>query len=416
MNLFRNLLFWLVLALAGALVAQLLVQDPGQVVVSFRGTDYRFTVVAGLLMLAAVVLVLWLLWAVVTLPFRGWRGFRNRRERARLTDGLDAYERGEWTRAEKLLAQAADNPEVEAPARLAAARAADARGDAAAAQRQLDALGDRHPTARALATAERAMAQHRPTDALVALDAPAAQPLPPRALLLRAQALAAVGRAHDGYGLLGTLRQQQALPAEALDDLQARLAEAGLREAADANVLADRWDALPKTLRSEPRVVAAYARRAAALRWDDAAGKTLEQALDARWDERLADLYGRLPIGRLDARRGHLERWLQARPASPAVLLALARIAREQGQWPQAEPYLHRAIAQGAGSEAWEELGHGLSDTGDESGARLAYANALRALRDEPPIAVPERSLRERIHDQAAIEERDEHGMPRLRG
>ena len=104
MNLFRNLLFWLVLALAGALVAQLLVQDPGQVVVSFRGMDYRFTVVAGLLMLAAVLLGLWLLWAVVTLPFRGWRGFRSRRERARLTDGLDAFDRGEWARAEKLLA------------------------------------------------------------------------------------------------------------------------------------------------------------------------------------------------------------------------------------------------------------------------------------------------------------------------
>jgi HemY protein len=416
MNLFRNLLFWLVLALAGALVAQLLVQDPGQVVVSFRGTDYRFTVVSGLLMLAAALLVLWLLWAIVTLPLRGLRGFRSRRERARLTEGLDAFDRGEWTRAEKLLAQAAENPEVEASARIVAARAADARGDAAAAQRHLDALGDRHPAARALATAERAMAQHRPTDALVALDAPAAQPLPPRALLLRAQALAAVGRANDAYGLLGTLRQQQALPGEALDDLQARLSEASLREAADANVLADRWDALPKALRSEPRVVAAYAHRASALRWDDAAAKSIEQALDTRWDERLADLYGRLPIGRLDERRAHLERWLQAHPASPAVLLALARIARAQRQWPQAEPWLHRAIAQGAGSEAWEELGHGYVEIGDESGARLAYANALRALRDEPPIALPERSLRQQIHDQAAIEERDEHGVPRLRG
>ena len=33
MNLFRNLLFWITLALAGALVAQLLVQDPGFVLV-----------------------------------------------------------------------------------------------------------------------------------------------------------------------------------------------------------------------------------------------------------------------------------------------------------------------------------------------------------------------------------------------
>ena len=39
MNLFRNLLFWLVLALLGALVAQVLVQDPGEVLVRFRGHD-----------------------------------------------------------------------------------------------------------------------------------------------------------------------------------------------------------------------------------------------------------------------------------------------------------------------------------------------------------------------------------------
>ena len=415
MNLFRNLLFWLLLAVAGALVAQLLIQDPGRVLVSFRGTDYAFTVVSGLLMLGAALLVAWLLWTIVMLPFRGWRGFRTRQERARLTDGLTALQQGHWSRAEKLLVQAADRGDAEALARVAAAQAADARGDAAAAQRQLEALGDRHPGARAIAGAERALADDRPTDALVALDTPGAQPLPPRGLLLRAQALAALGRAQDAYGLLGALRQQQALPAAQLDELQARWSEAGLREAADANVLAERWDTLPKPLRSDPAVVAAYAERAAALRWDEAAAKRLEQALDTRWDEPLADLYGRLPIGRLDARRGNLERWLQAHPASPALLLALARLAREQGQWPQAEAYLHRALAQGAGSNAWEELGHGFSDAGDETRARLSYANALRASRDEAPVELPGRDLRQKIFDQAVVEERDAHGMPRLR-
>ena len=415
MNLFRNLLFWLLLAVAGALVAQLLVQDPGRVLVSFRGTDYAFTVVSGLLMLGAALLVAWLLWTIVMLPFRGWRGFRTRQVRARLTDGLTALQQGHWSRAEKLLAQAAETDDAEALARVAAAQAADARGDADAAQRQLEALGDRHPGARAVSSSERALAQHRPTDALVALDAPAAQPLPPLGLLLRAQAFAALGRAQDAYGLLGALRQQHVLPAPQLDELQARWSEAGLREAADANVLAERWDTLPKALKSEPAVVAAYAERAAALRWDEAAAKSLEQALDTRWDEPLADLYGRLPIGRLDVRRGNLERWLQAHPASPALLLALARLAREQGQWPQAEAYLHRALAQGAGSNAWEELGHGFSAAGDETSARLSYANALRASRDEAPVELPGRDLRQKIFDQAVVEERDEHGMPRLR-
>ncbi|MEO6264343.1 MAG: heme biosynthesis HemY N-terminal domain-containing protein [Luteimonas sp.] len=416
MNLFRNLLFWIVLALVGALLAQLLLADPGYVLVRYRGSDYTTTVASGGLLLLAVIAGVWLLWKLLTLPFRSWRQHRDRRARARLGEGLDALHHGHYGRAEKLLVQAADEGEIEASARLAAARAATARGDSVAARSQIDALGERHAAARAIAGAELALAEDRPTDALVALDAPAAQPLPPRGLALRAEALAASGQAAQAYGLLGALRQQQALPATRLDELQERWAEASLREASDANVLAERWETLPKSLKSEPAVVEAYADRAAALRWDEAATRSLEQALDARWDESLAARYGSLPVGRLDARRANAERWLQAHPASPALLLTLARLSREQGQWPQAEDYLHRALAQGAGADAWEELGHGFAATGDEPRARLSYANALRATRGESAVELPGRDMRQQIHDQAVIEERDEHGMPRLRG
>ncbi|MDQ3205898.1 MAG: heme biosynthesis protein HemY, partial [Pseudomonadota bacterium] len=188
-----------------------------------------------------------------------------------------------------------------------------------------------------------------------------------------------------------------------------------LREAGDANVLADRWETLPKSLKSEPATVAAYAERAAALRWEQAAAESIEHALDARWDESLVELYGRLPIGRLESRRAHAERWLQAHPGSPGVLLALARISRAQGQGSQAEGYLHRALAQGADAGAWEELGHLFAQAGDESRARQAYANALRAARGETTAEMPGRDLRQRIFDEAVTEERDAHGMPRLR-
>jgi len=206
------------------------------------------------------------------------------------------------------------------------------------------------------------------------------------------------------------------LPAAELAQLQDRWGEASLREAADANVLAERWELLSKDARLDPAVVTAYAERAAALRWDEAATRSIEDALAARWDEGLATLYGALPVARLDARRAHAERWLQAHPASPALLLTLARLARAQDQWPLAEDYLHRALAQGAGPDAWEELGHGFSVAGDESRARLAYANALRASRGEAVVDLPGRDMRQRIHDEAVVEQRDEHGMPRLMG
>jgi len=418
MALFRNVLFWIVLALVGALLAQVLMSDPGYVLVRYRGTDYTTTVASGVLILLAALAAAWLLWAVLTFPFRSWRRHRDRRARARLGEGLQALHHGHYERAGKLLAQAAAESEgdVGAAARLAASQAAFARGDSDTVRAQLDAIGESHVAARAIAIAELALADHRPTDALVALDAPAAQPLPPRGLLLRARALASSGQSAQAYGLLGALRQQQALPAAELAELQDRWGEASLREAADANVLAERWELLSKDARLDPAVVTAYAERAAALRWDEAATRSIEDALAARWDEGLAALYGALPVARLDSRRANAERWLQAHPASPSLLLTLARLARAQDQWPLAEDYLHRALAQGAGADAWEELGHGFSVAGDESRARLSYANALRASRGETVVDLPGRDMRQRIHDEAVVEQRDEHGMPRLMG
>lgn len=416
MTLFRSVLFWLVLAVLGALLAQILLQDPGYVLVRFRGTDYETTVAVAVGLVAGVMLCIGLAWTLLRLPFRAWRRHRARQARAKLTDGFSAYRRGDYARAEQLLAQAADSGDAEALARAQAARAALARGDEAGANAHLEAFGDRHPAARALERARQAIALGRPGDALLALDVPAAQPLPPRGLRLRAEALAASGRSIEAYGLLGALRQQQALPASTLDALQREWAAQSLQQAADANALAERWDALPESLRTNATVASAYAARAAAMNWDEAATRSLETALDAQWDDGLAALYGQLPVGRLAHRRAQVERWLPAHPSSPALLLAAARMAHAQGQWPQAEAWLHRAIAQGAGAPAWELLGDGAAEAGDDALARLAYANALRSQRGEPARDMPGRGLRQQIADTAAIEERNEHGMPSLRG
>jgi len=416
MNLFRSVLFWLVLAVLGALLAQVLLQDPGYVLVRYRGTDYTTTVAAGVGILLIALFALALVWTLLRLPFRAWKQHRQRQARAKLTDGLAAYQRGEYARAEQLLKQAADHGEAEAVSRALAARAAHARGDDAAAAAQAEALGERHAGTQAVVLAQQALARGDAHAAVAALDAPKAQPLPPRGLRLRAQALAAAGRSDEAYGLLGALRQQQALPTAQLDALQAEWAAQSLQQAGDANALADRWDALPQALRTTPGVVAAYAQRAAALRWDEAATRSIEQALDAQWDEGLIGLYGSLPVSRLEHRRAQVERWLPAHPSSPALLLSAAQIAQAQGQWLQADNWLHRAIAQGAGAPAWEALGNGAMNAGDETRARLAYANALRSQRGEALLDLPGRDLRQQIADTAAIEERDEHGMPRLKG
>ena len=390
MNLFRNLLVWILIAIIGALAWHLLAQDPGYVLVRYRGWDYTTNLLWVSVAVVLGLFALWLLWALVALPLRAWRGRRDRQSRQRLGHGLEALHQGHYARAEKLLPQAGDESDA-AVARLAAARAAAARGDHAAARSHLDAIDGSHALTRAIGRAELALREERPTDALVALDDPAAQPLSPRGLALRADALAASRQAADAYALLGALRQQQALPADALAAREHRWAAQAMVEAADGNALAERWDTLPRTLRDEPEVVGAYATRAAALGWDEAATSSIERALDTRWDEGLAALYGRLPVGRIEQREASATRWLQAHPGSPALLLALARLALARGDWPRAEDHLQRALAQGAGADAWETLGDGCAAAGDDARARVAYANALRMQRGDAPEGMPDR-------------------------
>ena len=388
MSLIRSLLLWTVVVLAVALAAQVLLPEPGLVLLRYGGVDTTTTIPRAIAAGLAIFAGLWLLTRLVTAPARALRRRRERAERERLAIALEDMHIGRFDRAERTRA-ATPAPLRLASARIPAARAAGARGDAAVALQHLDGLSGTHPTLRAIGLAELALAHGRPGDALAALDAPNAQPLPPRGLALRAQALADTGRPNEAYGMLGALRKADAVPAAELPRLESRWARGALLAAADGNALAAQWDALPATLRHDPAIVAAYAERAADLHWDDAAAKAIEQSLDANWDDSLAALYGRLSIGRLEERAGRVERWLTLHPRSPGLLASRARLQYAHGDWMGAEASLHEAIDRGAGADAWELLGQGYAAQGDETRARIAYANALRSGRGDGLLELP---------------------------
>ncbi|MFC4727440.1 heme biosynthesis HemY N-terminal domain-containing protein [Coralloluteibacterium thermophilus] len=414
---FRSLLFWLLLAALGALGATLLLADPGLVLVQIHGREIDTSVAVAVLALLIGFALLVLAWRLLTLPMNAWRGRRQRRSRVRLSGGLVALHEGRWRQAEEHLLYAAADRGLRVPALLNAARAAWARGDRGTAAAHLRALAEVDPVAAALAEADAALAAGREAEAAANLDALAQQAaMPPRGQLLRVQALAACGRAREAWGLLGDLRTSQVLPPDEFAALERRLAARILREAGDANALADAWNATPRALRSDPLVLAAYAERAGATGMQAAAAAAVGKALDAGWDESLAAVYADLPRSpKDDLRLGAAETWLRRHDRSPALLLTLARLERDRGRTAAALDYLHRALAQGAGAEAWEELGAIHADRGESEPARQCLANALRVLRGKPPMALPGRGLHERIHDEAVAEERDEHGMPRLR-
>ncbi len=153
-------LFVLLLALAmGVVAAQWLGADDlnrfGEVTLRYGGYDYHSNLPKVALLAVITVLVLWLLWSLIAAPFRAWGRYRRKQGRVRLIDGLQAYEHGQWQRAEKLLDGAAKDPEVSAVALANAVRSAQARADGPAGEALLQRLGESDATLQALLRARR---------------------------------------------------------------------------------------------------------------------------------------------------------------------------------------------------------------------------------------------------------------------
>jgi len=161
-------------------------------------------------------------------------------------------------------------------------------------------------------------------------------------------------------------------------------------------------------------VLAANAARAAALGLEAEAATALADAIDRQWSDARVSQWAALPPARDDTRLARTTHWLAAQSTNAALSLAVGRLYQRQLQWHKAEEFLHRAIAQGAGADAWEALGHVFTAQGQAESAQASYANALRVSRGEPARALGGRSLREQIAAEAAPEQRNEHGMPQL--
>ncbi len=416
MKFFRTLLWWLLLAAFGALAWQLLSPDLGEALIRWHGTTVTTTVAFLLLAWALLWFAAWMLWTLLRLPFTAWQRLAQAQARNRLVSGLAALHEGRHARAESLLEKAAEEPAAATVARLAAREAALRRGDLEAAATQQAALAGTDPLAAALNSAAASLEQGKPRLALDALQPWSERNnLPPRGLQLRGEALVASGRAAEAIALVAALSREQAISVEQLTALERRWQAAALAQSAHADELHQRWQQLTPRQREEEPHLRAFAARAGQLGLEADAAEALATAIEREWSEQLVADFGLLPAARDDSRLARAERWLPEHQDSPALALALGRLCLRAQQRGKASEVLHRAIAQGAGADAWEELGNVHTAQDDPVRAQLCYANALRSSRGEPARPLSGRSLREQIADEAVAEQRDEHGLPHLR-
>ncbi|MFI4968819.1 MAG: heme biosynthesis HemY N-terminal domain-containing protein [Lysobacterales bacterium] len=418
MKLWRTILGLLVVAVVAALAWHWLGADPGYLQLRMRGTTIETSLVVAIACLLLLWAALTFAWYLLRWPFRTWGRAVKRRGRERLAGGLTAFAEGDYAAAERDLAKAANHAAFRTPALLVLARAAHERGAADRATQALDAVDASGQRAADALRARILIESGRKSEALALLKAKAAtNELSPRGWHLLIDAALDAGDTLAALEALPALVHSASLTPDTLAALETRVLGAALGSAPDAARLNALWSGASRAQRRRPELVAAFARRAAALGQVLAAMDEIESAQRREWSEPLAEVYGELGAAELQARTRKAESWQAVAPNSPALLATLGRLYVQQSLWAQADEALERALGLGQSPAAWEALGDCRRGEGDLAGANACYANALHAGRGEPTTPVDPRQPRGPLDTRPiAFEERSEHGVPRLPG
>lgn len=317
-----------------------------------------------------------------------WRlARRSRRSREAFLAGLTQLLRGDVAQAEKSLLVAQHNADAPVLVSLAAAFAAQGQQQPDKRDRY---LAEAHRLAEAdtlvtdLVQARLLVETGQLDDALILLNSLAeGHPAPAEAIRL----LLRVNRQLEDWQALVQLlpgaRRRRLLPETQLDALEteAHRELLGLELPRGAlETLHKAWDAVPRTLRENPAVLAAYACQLLRQNAADECATLLANAVDRRWDESLASLYGEAAVSKPAAQLEVAEEWHARYGESAGLLLALGRIARRCQLPDRARGYLEKCLALGANADAHRELAELFAAGGEKDRALDHYRRALALL------------------------------------
>lgn len=418
MKVWRWILLLVIIAAIAAFGWHWVAADPGYVLVRFRGTTAQTSLLAAVVLLLLAWAAITVLWRLARWPFGAFSRRHRRLSQQRLAEGLVALMEGRHGDAERDLNRASRLDTLRGPALLAAAEASSRRGEHGRALESLDEAAQVAPRAARVLRARVLRRDGRPAEALTLLTPEAdSSNLSPGGWREYALAALASGDTRRARHALEPLQKSGVLGARGYNALEAQVLVASLQVATDGAVLNALWSQLPKSQRRAPAVVDAYARKAAGFGLALPAMDEVESALRREWSPQLVETYGMLAGDDLDARLRRAEGWLDGHPNDPSLLLALGRMCVRLSLWGKARQYLERSLALVSSASAWEALGDSYSGQGDATLAQRCYRNAIAMARGDNAEPLPATNvIGGRLDTRPiAIEERDAHGVPRLR-
>ena len=381
----RRLLWLLLAAAGGVLVASFIAGQPGYLLLAWG--DWRIEIRSLLLALALALLLFCVLYGVLGSAARArqalWRRRLRRQLRRRaqsetdLTAGVLALLDGRYAQAQKLLERSRRAAAAPALHALALAHLAQQRGDANRREREFAAARAAAPEALTAIARLQAQAQLDAGDNGAAMATLKALPDHDSPRVLELESRLARQR-HDW---------------QTLNDLIPRLRRAGILEAAEAARqegeiacarLADSevpdllWPQLSRRLRRDATVQLTYALALRRVDRHDAAQALLADLLRDAWRADAIDAFGRYGGSEPEPQLALAERWLAAHPDDPALLLALGRLARRARLWAKARAYFDSKLLLAPTAEAHLELAQLLENMDQAAAAAEHYRAGLR--------------------------------------
>ncbi|MGC3983072.1 MAG: heme biosynthesis HemY N-terminal domain-containing protein [Steroidobacteraceae bacterium] len=400
--------------LIGGLLATLLLDDPGRVVLGLHGYLIEMSLPVAVLLLLGIYVGVRLCIRLIRVRRRTAeeRAARQRdRSHQQLAQGLEELSAGEWSTAEQTLTRSAFGASHPLVHYLAAARAAELQGAPARRDEWLAKALDVAPEQRAavhITQAEMLLRHNQLAAALTTLeqlDASGHQNA--RGLSLLARIYRQQGDWQKLKLLEPRLRSTAGIQASAVDEILAQvhldmLKAAG--NAANTAQLEQAWREVPKSMAKRPDMVVTYARAAMTCHAHPQAEKALRELLNEHWDETAVLAYGELaqsesgmdePLTLLQT----VEKWLNARPQDAALLLTCARCCIRNELYGKARSYLEASLGLRPRLETYQMLAKLLEATGERE-------QAFKLLNEALVQAVGRKALLPRLRALRMVERR----------
>lgn len=373
-------LMWLLAALVfGAVAGQLILDDPGYVLVTWKQWVLETSLWIALAATAVAFLVLLFALGVLgtladtVTQWQERRTAERERQARQLTErGLAQYAEADWRKATSTLMKAAELVDAPLLVRLTCARAAEEDGRADLAEQILREARTQAGEAAALVDIRIASLRLRQGDAtgarLILEKLREHLPKHPRALHLLADTYQRLGAWPALTGILPSLKKLMdekrwlELGREAWQShLTGISTEAGFpSRKSRIEAMMSAWRSAPAEFRADAAVVGCMADLLVQLDTPGEAYAALERAINTSVGGDLPDELV-MRFGRLDAEKPEeqlviIEKWLAMRPTHPALLLAAGRISLRNKLWGKARDYFEASAAREATAESCAEL------------------------------------------------------------